>query len=261
MELEFAEIYEHSLVGPLFAPWVEPLLEDVKLRAGERVLDIACGTGIVARLARERVGKSGLVTGVDANPRMLAVARRVAPAIDWRQGDAGALPLGDEEQFDVVLCQQGFQFFPDLAAAARQAHRALAKGGRIGASTWRADEEFPFLRELRRIAERHLGPIADRRHGLGEAGPLEDALRTAGFHDVRSKRLCRRIRFGAASEFVRLNAMALVGMSTTSGSLGDEERERMVAAIERDSAGLLRHHTDEAGLAYELCTNVVLATA
>ena len=260
-QTSFPEVYEHALVGPLFAPWVESLLDDVELGPGNRVLDVACGTGIVARIARERLGAGGTVVGLDLNSQMLAVARRVAPAIDWREGDAGALPLRDEEQFDVVLCQQGFQFFPDPAAAARQMRRALAKGGRLGVSTWRSDEEFPLLRQLRGIAERHVGSIADRRHSMAESGPLEATLRDARFHDVRSKRLSRTIRFADGSAFVRLNAMALVSMSTASSTLGDEDRDRVITAIERDSAELVRLNTDESGFAYDIGTNVVLARA
>lgn len=259
--LSFAELYEHALVGPLFLPWVAPLLEEVDLRSGDRVLDIACGTGIVARLAKNRVGSSGTVVGVDLNPQMLGVARRVAPTIDWRQGDSAALPLRDGELFDVVLCQQGCQFFPDLAAAARQMHRALVKGGRLAVSTWRPDEEFRVLHQLRKIAERHLGPINDRRHSLGNPASLEAALREAGFHEVRSIRLVRTIRFGDGSIFIRLNAMALVNMSAASATISEEERGRRVAAITHDSAEVLRLHTDEEGFAYEIGTNMTLARA
>lgn len=260
-QVSFPELYEQALVGPLFQPWVAPLLEDVELRSGDRVIDIACGTGIVARLAKEHLGSSGAVVGVDVNPQMLAVARRVAPTIDWRLGDAAALPLRDGERFDVVLCQQGFQFFPDQAAAVRQMHRALVEGGRLGVSTWRPDEEFLILRQLRSVAEQHVGPISDRRHSLGDPGPVEACLRKAGFHDVRSKRSARRIRFSDGSTFVRLNAMALVSMSAAANTLGDEERQRMVAAIIRDSAELVQLRTDQVGFAYEIGTNVTLARA
>lgn len=260
-QLSFPELYERALVGPLFRPWVEPLLAEVELGPGDRVLDIACGTGIVARLAKERVGQTGTVVGVDLNPQMLAVARRVTGSVDWREGDAGALPLREGEAFDVVLCQQGFQFFPDRAAGARQMHRALAKGGRLGVSAWRPDEEFPVLRELRRIAERHAGPVADRRHSLGEPGPLEAALRTAGFHEVGSKRLSRTIRFEDGMVFARLNAMALVGMSAQARTLHDEGRQRLVEAIVGESVDLVRAHTDDAGFAFQIGTNVVLARA
>ncbi len=260
-QLNFPELYERALVGPLFQPWVEPLLADVQLGSGDHVLDIACGTGIVARIAKERLGPSSRVAGVDVNPQMLAVARRLAPKVDWREGDAVALPLRDGERFHVVLCQQGFQFFPDRAAAARQVHRALVEGGRLGVSTWRPDEEFPVLHQLRRIAERHVGAINDRRYSLGDPAPLEAVLREAGFHDVSSKRSTRAIRFGDGSTFVRMNSMALVSMSAVSTGLSEAERQRLVAAITQDSAEVLRQHTDQAGFACEIGTNVTLARA
>lgn len=255
-QLSFPELYERALVGPLFRPWAELVIEDVGLAPGQRVLDVACGTGIVARLARPRVGASGKVVGIDASAAMLAVARKVAADIDWREGDAAALPLGDDEKFDVVVCQQGLQFFSDRAGAVRQMHRALAPSGTVAVSTWRPDEETPFVRELRRIAERHLGPIVDRRHGFGEAGPLEALLREAGFREVRSKTVRRTIRFDDGSVFVDLNAIALISMSAASKTMSDEERRGTMAAIARDSAELLAKHTDGRGLAFELGTNV-----
>jgi ubiquinone/menaquinone biosynthesis C-methylase UbiE len=250
-------MYEQALVGPLFRPWVEPILQAVELAAGDRFLDVACGTGIVARLAKERLGSTANIVGIDLSPAMLAVARRVA-GIDWREGDAGALPLHDNEQFDVVVCQQGLQFFADRTAAARQMHRALAAHGRLAVSTWRPDDEIPLLRELRRVAERHVGPIVDRRHSFGQAGPLEALLRDAGFREVRSKTLSRSIRFSDGSVFVRLNAIALVGMSAAK-AMGDAERERIVGAITRDSADVARRRTDDARLAFELSANVATA--
>ncbi|MBB4575714.1 class I SAM-dependent methyltransferase [Rhizobium lentis] len=123
----FPEMYERWLVGPLFRPWAEMTLEELALSPGDRVLDIACGTGIAARVARERLGHAAYVVGIDISPDMLAVARTVEPAIDWREGNASALPLCDGEQFDVVVCQQGLQFFPDKPAAAAQMRGALAK--------------------------------------------------------------------------------------------------------------------------------------
>jgi ubiquinone/menaquinone biosynthesis C-methylase UbiE len=257
-QLSFPETYEKALVGPLFQPWAELMLEDIDLAAGDRVLDVACGTGIVARLAKERLGQTGTVVGIDLSPPMLAVARQLAPAIDWREGDASALPLRDNEQFDVVLCQQGLQFFPDRAAAVRQMRRALAAGGRLAVSTWRPDEEMPLLFQLRRVAERHLGAIVDRRHGFGEAGAIEAMLREAGLREVQSRILSRIIRFNDASVFVRLNAMALVSMSPASNAMDDEERERVVAAVMADSAEVVLPHTTGA-LAFELRANVAMA--
>jgi ubiquinone/menaquinone biosynthesis C-methylase UbiE len=257
----FPEIYEKSLVRSLFRPWAEQLLEEAGPARGERVLDIACGTGIVARLARERLGDGAKVVGVDVAPPMIAMARSVAPQVDWRVGDAAALPLQDGEQFDLVLCQQGLQFFPDRAAAAREMRRALAPNGRLAVSTWRPDEDFPVLLALRRIAERHLGPIADRRHAFGEPGALEALLREAGLRDVRSKTVSRKIRFEDGAVFVRLNALALIGMSEAGAKIGDEERERLLARIGEDSAGVLRANTDGNGFRYEIAAVVAWARA
>jgi ubiquinone/menaquinone biosynthesis C-methylase UbiE len=258
-QLSFPGMYEQALVDPLFRPWAGPLLEDAALAAGDRVLDVACGTGVVARTAKQRLGDTGRVVGIDMSPAMLTVARRVAPDIDWREGDASVLPLDDDEQFDVVVCQQGLQFVSDRPAAARQMRRALAPGGRLAVSTWRPDVESPVLLELRRIVERHLGAIVDRRHSLGEAGVLESLFRDAGCHDVRAKTLLRAIRFDDGSVFVRLNAMALVGMSAASKEMDDEARAQVVEAVTRDSTDLVRAHTDEHGFAYEIGANVVTA--
>lgn len=257
----FPEMYEKSLVRPLFRPWAEQMLEDAALERGERVLDVACGTGIVARLAKERLGDGAKVVGVDVAPPMIEMARSVAPEVDWRVGDAGALPLEAGEQFDLVLCQQGLQFFPDRAAAVREMRRALAPDGRLAVSTWRPDGEFPVLLELRRIAERHLGPVADRRHAFGEPGPLEALLRDAGLRDVRTKNVSRTIRFEDGAVFVRLNAMALIGMSAAAAQIGEEERERLLARIGEESADVVRAHTDAGGFRYEIAATIASATA
>lgn len=257
----FPEMYEKSLVDPLFRPWAELMLEETALTPGARVLDVACGTGIVARLARQRLGSGAKVVGVDVAPPMIAMARSLAPEVDWRIGDAGALPLEAGEQFDAVLCQQGLQFFPDRAAAAREMRRALAPNGRLVVSTWRTDEEFPVLLELRRIAERHLGPVADRRHAFGEPRALEALLRDAGFRDVQTKSVSRTVRFGDGAVFVRLNAMALVGMSAACAQIGEDERERLLVRVGEDSADVVRAHSDAAGFSYEIGATMASATA
>lgn len=111
-----AELYERYAVRYFIGPWAPELVDIASLKAGERVLDLACGTGVVARLAAAKVGPSGKVTGLDLNAGMLAVGRSLPLAygasITWVEGSAMATGLPDAS-FDVVLCQQGFQFFPD----------------------------------------------------------------------------------------------------------------------------------------------------
>lgn len=127
------ENYERYFVPAIGEPVARDLIDRAALRAGERVLDVACGTGIVARLAAEQVGETGTVAGLDVNPGMLAVARSVTPpetSIDWHEASAEDMPLPDDV-FDVVLCQMGLQFMADKPAALSEMRRVLAPGGRI----------------------------------------------------------------------------------------------------------------------------------
>lgn len=250
----FPELYERELVAPLFRPWAEILLEMVHLNAGDRVLDIACGTGIVARLARQSGAVA--VVGVDASADMLEVAHTVAPDIDWRQGSAGGLPLRPAELFDVVFCQQGLQFFPDRLAAVHEMLRALAPTGRLAVSTWRPVDECPLLVALQRVAESHVGPLVDQRHAFGHASMLEQLLRECGVRDVRLHVRSQTVRFRDAGVFARLNAAALVGMSAAGKKMSAEDRALAIGAIVADSADALRSYTDDAGLAFSIGSNV-----
>lgn len=128
-----AENYERFFVPSIGAPVAKDLMSTAALRPGERVLDVACGTGVITRLAEQQVGSNGTVAGLDINPGMLAVARSVTPSempIEWHEASAEKMPLPDES-FDVVLCQMGLQFIPDKSAALREIARVLAPGGRL----------------------------------------------------------------------------------------------------------------------------------
>ena len=130
------ENYERYLVPSIFGPWAKDLVEIAQLQPKERVLDIACGTGIVARTAALTLGSGGSVVGLDVSLPMLAAARSAAAAeglsIDWQEGSAMKLPLADAA-CDVVLCQQGLQFFPDRPAALREMQLGLAVARTLGA--------------------------------------------------------------------------------------------------------------------------------
>jgi ubiquinone/menaquinone biosynthesis C-methylase UbiE len=254
----FAELYERWLVGPLFRPWAELLIERVGVSPGDRLLDLACGTGIVARLARERLGETGRVVGVDLSPLMLAVARTAGPGIEWREGNAGSLPFAESE-FDVVLCQQGLQFFPDKAAALAEMRRVLAPGGRLGVATWRPLDEVPGFLTLHRVAERHLGPVTDQRHSFGESAALQGVLSAAGFKDVSLETRSLPVHFEDPPAFVRLNSMALVGMSPGSKAMADEERIRLAGVIAAESAVALQPFADGTGITFQLKANLAVA--
>ena len=257
----FPVMYEQWLVGPLFRPWAEVLLNRVRPAPGERVLDIACGTGIVARLAHERVGPAGSTVGIDVSPGMLDVAKAVAPGITWLQGSALELPLPVESRFDVVLCQQGLQFFPDRRLAAQQMRRVLAPGGRLGVATWRPSAEIPTFEALQAVAERRLGPIVNQRHAFGDGAALRALLTDAGFADVAVDTVTRPLRFDDGAMFVRLNTMALVGMSAAAKAMTDEARAEVVAAIVADSAGVLATFSDGAAAVFDISSNIAIGRA
>jgi SAM-dependent methyltransferase len=198
------------------------------------VLDVACGTGIVARRAAARGAR---VVGVDRNAQMLAVARATAPAIEWIEADASALPLADDA-FDHVLCQQGLQFMPDPAAAVAEMRRVLAPGGRLALSVWRPCAAYEILAGLL-DAE----PAAVMRSPF--TGPGAEELRALVGGTVRIAIM--PVRFPSPAELLHQE----VASSPMSLTVDDALEDAFAAAI--------RHHTDDDGVVFALEANVVTA--
>jgi ubiquinone/menaquinone biosynthesis C-methylase UbiE len=256
----FGDTYEQQLVGPLFRPWAERLLDQSGLLPGERVLDVACGTGIVARLARQRVGAGTRVVAVDKSPVMLATARPLDQSIDWREGDALALPIGGDEVFDVIFCHQGLQFFSDKPAGVLGFHRALAPGGRLAAGVWRSAAENALFGEMDRVAERVLGPIHDARHSFGDEDALRRLLLDAGFRDVEVEVSTMETRFQIEPVVLaRMNAMAVIGMSERGRSFNEQERAAAVAQIVEASLPEIARYAEKATLRFQTSANIATA--
>lgn len=256
-----ADLYERYQVPAIFAPWAADLLARVALHPGERVLDVACGTGIVARTAAQQVGASGSVAGVDLNAGMLAMAHtqalRAGVTVDWRESDAEALPFA-EATFDVVLCQQGLQFFPDKARALREMHRVLVPGGRLALSVLRALEYNPFVRAQGDTIERYLGPEFGARVrapcSFGDAEALRALLTEAGFSEVHIHIGLLTIRHASPAEF-------LTGMwegGPWAGAIASLEPAVRTALI-NDACMALRPYTDDAGLAIPHAVHIAVA--
>ena len=257
----FPDMYEQRLVGPLFTPFAAMTLDRVPLTGARSLLDVACGTGIVARLAKERLGETAQVVGVDVSPPMLEVAARIASDIDWRAGRAEALPIASGEMFDVVICQQGLQFFADKTTACRELRRALAPNGTLAVAVWRSNADMPELAALRAVAERHLGPIDDQRYGFGDADVLAALLEVNGIRDVSVDVLDHVVRFDVGSQFVVLNAMAFVGMSGRAASMTEEDRAAVLERIVADSLGIIPPSSVEGLFEFKMSTNLAIGRA
>jgi ubiquinone/menaquinone biosynthesis C-methylase UbiE len=257
-----AEAYERYLVPTLFTPWAHDLIACAALQPGERVLDVACGTGIVARLAAAPVGVAGHVVGIDLNSGMLAVARAQTPAaasarVEWREGDANALPC-DNATFDVVFCQQGLQFFPDKAHALREMHRVLAPEGRLALSVWRALPYNLYNRVLADAVEWHVGPDAGGGMrapcSFGDAQALRTLLTTVGFRDIRLHIVMLTLRHPSPAEYIPGQLAAL----PFAGAIEALETAAQTA-LYNDILTALHPYIDDEGLAVPLEAHVVLA--
>jgi SAM-dependent methyltransferase len=156
--LEAAEAYEAAFVPAFFAQWAGVLCDAAGVIAGQRILDVACGTGIVARTAADRLGAAN-VLGVDLNDAMLTVARRVRPDVDWRQGDVTALPLANGS-FDTVLSQMALMFFPDRVSALREMARVTRPGGTVGVLVPSSLDAQPAYGPFVEMAAGHAGSEA-----------------------------------------------------------------------------------------------------
>jgi ubiquinone/menaquinone biosynthesis C-methylase UbiE len=257
----FTEIYERALVGPLFRPFAEQLVQRVAPTHDDRIIDVATGTGIVARVARELLGPQTRIVGVDVAPAMLAVARSVDPTIDWREGNAVALPVLDGELFTVLTCHQGFQFMPDKPAALREMRRVLAPGGRIAIATWRSLEDHPEVRALNAVAERHVGPIVDSRYSFGDASGLGTLLAAADFSGVNVQTVAHGVQFTDGALYARLNAMAVIGMSERGRGLSESERSDLAGQIAQESGDIIAKGTANGTFLLPTMTNIAVGIA
>lgn len=178
-----ADIYEEFFVPALFQGWAASVSEAAALAPGQSVLDVACGTGVLAREAAVRVQPDGRVVGLDRNDGMLAVARRATPTIEWIEGRAEYLPFEDA-CFDAVVSQFGLMFFEDRAGAVRDMWRVLRPGGRLAVAVWDALDRTPGYTAVTRLLACLFGDdVADAIRApyiLGEPNALSAIFSDAG---------------------------------------------------------------------------------
>lgn len=158
-EIEAAAGYEDLLVPALFQQWAEQVMDAAQIRPGHRVLDVGCGTGVLAREAVRRVGPLGVVSGIDPAPGMLAMAERLAPTVEWQQATAELLPFPNES-FDAVVSQFGLMFCIDRCQALREMVRVLTPDGYLSVAVWDGLENIPAYATEVELLDRLAGKAA-----------------------------------------------------------------------------------------------------
>ncbi len=202
-----AENYQRDFVPAIATPVSRDLLRAANLQRGERVLDVACGTGLISRLAAERVGPTGTVTGIDIASDMIGVAKAVAAPegakIDWQIADAASLPIADAS-VDVVLCQLGLMFMENRAAAIAEMRRVLVPSGRVVINT--PGRIQPVYELMEQALVEHISPdlggFVSAVFSMHDPDAVATLLREAGLRDVSARESTCTFRLPAPAEFV-----------------------------------------------------------
>ncbi|HEV8389075.1 MAG TPA: methyltransferase domain-containing protein [Dongiaceae bacterium] len=250
-----ADIYEEFFLPALFLEWAPRLADAARLAPGQRVLDVACGTGVLAREAAKRVAPGGSVAGLDRNEGMLAVAKRKAPAIEWKAGRAEALPFPDAS-FDAVVSQFGLMFFDDRATALREMWRVLRPGGRLAVAVWDALEASPGYSAMAALLQRLFGPrIAGELHApfaLGDRKALHALFVQAGIAKVEIATDVGKARFPSIESWVRTDVKGW----TLADLIDDGQYELLL----REAAAELRRYATATGeVAFDAPAHVATA--
>lgn len=258
-----AEAYERFIVQNMFVPWTADLIQRAAPQPGERVLDLACGTGIVTRSVASIVGAEGAVTGLDISPGMLEVARSLTPSggakVEWREGSGTELPFEDGS-FDLVLCQQGLQFFPDHGAGLREIKRVLTAGGRAVISLWRNLDAQPVMKAFDAVVSRH---IAEGAFGppfsLGDSGIIGRLASEAGFSGLDIQQADLTVNVSNPDEFAPMMLRGATAVLPGFAAKAPAEREQLFDQMKADISDAVKPFVQQGTLVMDTTVNVLIA--
>lgn len=227
-----AEVYDRFFVPALFQQWGNIIAEIAGVKPGQRVLDVACGTGVLTLAAEERVGSDGDVAGLDANPEMLSVARSKSGRIQWREGRAEALPFPDQS-FDAALSQFALMFFDDPPAALGEMMRVLKPGGQLAVAVCAAVDHSPgyavFAELLHRLFGHHVAEAFRAPFSLGDPEQLLSLADQAGILDAKISRHEGSVQFASVASMISTERACLW---TLGGQLDDTSFDRLLYKAE-----------------------------
>ena len=258
--LSLPELYERFLVEPLFSPvhrsyligplWLRPS-GSLTWRAGQ-------GSSL------DSPTKSSPIA--DVWSALMRAPRCLPWHVRWRPPSSGVRVMPHfyrQTQTKPSMSSPAIKAcssFPINRPRYAKCAACSPRGGRVAIATWQSVDAVPLVRDLQRVAERHLGSYVDYRHSFGDADALNRLLTHGGFSDVRVETVTRAVRLrGGAEVFGRLNTMAVVGMSPAAKHMTDDERTRVTDAITSDSVKAMQEYVDGTDLVFSLGTNVAIA--
>ncbi len=239
MNTDGPETYERYIVSTWMTDWTPELITAGSIGPDTRVLDVACGTGIVARMAADIPGKNGRYFGIDINEGMLRLARRYAAEkglkCGFYLGNATRMPFSSGV-FDIALCQQGLQFFPDRSAALQEMNRVLAPGGTLALSVWGRAEKSPHVGAICEAFTKYLGEDSTTMFSvacsLSDPDLLQKLVEDAGFSSIQIRTGVKTARHPSLTEFLPAY-FSIFPVAAQITAMSDEKRTRMFRSIER----------------------------
>ena len=246
-----AEAYERNIVPAFMLPLMKTVFDTAAPRPGEHVLDVACGTGLVARLAAPLVAPGGSVTSLDLDPAMIAVGRGLVESpssvnIAWHCASALSMPF-DNATYDLAFCLNGLQFLPDHAAGLAEMRRVMRSGARLMVTVLSSvDRCRGHSLVLRGLERRGVDPTAMlKAFALGDVGKLEALARGAGFRAVSVRAIPAIVRFPSARHFVDALAVGAVATRHALSRLPGQQREEFLREMDQE----FRPYASDAGIA------------
>ncbi|MCA9839555.1 MAG: class I SAM-dependent methyltransferase [Trueperaceae bacterium] len=248
-----AEVYEEFFLPALFQDWAQPVIKAAQIQAGQCVLDVACGTGVLARAALEAVNSSGKVTGLDINESMLEVARIKAPAVEWYKGQAEQMPF-DVEQFDAVISQFGLMFFEDKPAALKEMMRVLKVGGRLAVAVWNRLEHTPGYAAMTELLRRLFGDEAAKSleapYILGDVTQLETLFSQAGMPGVGISTIKGIARFASIDAWVHTDIKGWI----LADRIDEKQYQTLLSVAQKDLASFV---TNEGTVIFDAPAHII----
>jgi ubiquinone/menaquinone biosynthesis C-methylase UbiE len=251
LDTAVAKAYEKFILPAFMLPAAKEAIELAVPQAGDKVLDVACGTGLVARLIAQRVAPGGVIRCLDFDPAMIAVASELVecpPGVDltWHCASALSMPFGDKE-FDMVVCLHGLQFMPDFGAALKEMRRVMKPGARLLIAVWGAIERCEgHLAVFRGLERRQVTPTAMlKAFVLGEREKLETLATSSGFNEVSISTVQGRVRFPSAQHFVEALAAGAVAARHALAGLPESQQAAFMDEMREE----FRQYEDHGGVA------------